>query len=119
MNQDDQARFNQIADKLAAAEKRLAELQGVADAQTAKDFAKPLEFTLNPTEGKTGQKVTITGKDFGKEQGTSYLIFEGRPMKADAWSDTSIVVTVPGSVKSGDVVVAVGNRKGSAPFTVL
>lgn len=65
---------------------------------------------------KAGQKIKITGTEFGKVQGTSLVIFGGEAVQADEWSDVAISVTAPATVKQGALTVAVGNRRGGVPY---
>lgn len=119
MTPEETAAYNKVVSELAAKDKKLAELQAVANEQTKKDFAPAFHITLDPSQGKAGTTVKVAGAGFGKEQGTSLVIFEGALVTPSAWSDTSLTVVAPSNVKTGTVVVAVGDKRGSATFTAL
>jgi hypothetical protein len=76
-----------------------------------------------PPLATVGTSVTISGSNFGATQAsTSTVVFGSTPAAAaSAWSDTSIVVSVPSTVPTGpaNVVVSVGGTSSSpANFTV-
>ena len=75
---------------------------------------------LNPTEGRVGASVAISGENFGASRGTSTVTFNGTPVATyTIWSDTSITVTVPTNATTGSVVVTVGGQVSNAvEFTV-
>ena len=75
---------------------------------------------LEPTSGRTGASVTITGENFGASRGTSTVTFNGTPAATyTIWSDTSITVTVPTNATTGSVVVTVGGQvSNGVEFTV-
>jgi uncharacterized protein (TIGR03437 family) len=68
----------------------------------------PAITNLSPTSGTVGTTVTITGTNFGTTQGTSTVKFNGVTATVSSWSATSIVVLVPASAITGNVVVTVG-----------
>jgi hypothetical protein len=68
----------------------------------------PTITSLSPTSGTVGTTVTITGTNFGTTQGTSTVKFNGVTATVSSWSATSIVVLVPASAMTGNVVVTVG-----------
>ncbi len=66
----------------------------------------PVITSVEPTSASAGQLVTISGRNFGDTQGTSYLFFVdgdtswGAPFDAaefhiNSWSDTKVTFTVP------------------------
>ena len=75
---------------------------------------------LNPTEGRVGASVAISGENFGASRGTSAVTFNGTPVATyTIWSDTSITVTVPTNATTGSVVVTVGGQvSNGVEFTV-
>ena len=74
---------------------------------------------LSPPSAGVGSSVTITGTDFGATQGTSSVTFNGVPATATSWNATSIVVPVPNSSSTGNVVVTVsGVSSNEVLFTV-
>jgi YD repeat-containing protein len=62
--------------------------------------------------------VTISGANFGADQGMSFVNFNGPNGSPTSWSDTSIVVPVPDGATTGDVVVTVaGTASNGVMFT--
>lgn len=84
----------------------------------------PQILGLDPTEGAVGAPVTITGVNFGDEQGTSTVTFGGvEATIADPsdWSDTEIITTVPDGLEAGlkEVIVRVNSVDSNvSEFTV-
>jgi hypothetical protein len=68
----------------------------------------PVISSLNPASATAGTPVTITGTNFGATQGASTVTFNGTAATPSSWSATSIVVPVPATATSGNVVVTVG-----------
>jgi hypothetical protein len=88
--------------------------------KAAGGVAVPSITNLSPSSGPAGTSVTITGTNFGASQGTSTVAFNGTTGAATTWSNTSIVVPVPSSATSGNVVVSVGGQASSGvAFTVI
>ena len=81
----------------------------------------PSISSLNPASGAAGLAVTIAGIGFGATQGSSKVTFNGATAgTALNWSDTSIVVVIPSTATTGNVVVAVnGVNSSGAPFTLV
>ena len=75
---------------------------------------------LNPTEGRVGASVAISGENFGASRGTSTVTFNGTPVATyTIWSDTSITVPVPATAATGPVVVMLGGQvSNGVEFTV-
>jgi hypothetical protein len=79
----------------------------------------PSITSLSPTAGLVGTSVTITGTSFGASQGNSTVSFNGSAATPTSWSATSIVVPVPNSATTGNVVVTVGGlASNGVTFTV-
>jgi RHS repeat-associated protein len=76
---------------------------------------------LNPTSAAAGQRVTITGANFGSPQGSSTVTFNGTSAgTAVAWSLNNITVNVPPGATTGNVIVTVGGQASNGvSFTVL
>jgi hypothetical protein len=68
----------------------------------------PALRNLTPDAGAVDTPVTIAGTNFGANQGTSTVKFNGTAATVTKWSDTSIEVKVPATATTGNVVVAVG-----------
>ncbi|HUJ16662.1 MAG TPA: IPT/TIG domain-containing protein [Nitrospirota bacterium] len=82
----------------------------------------PTISQVDPTEGaKAGDKVTVTGKGFGKQQGKGIVKFDeqkGAVDKKEDWTDTSIKVAVPSGMSPTQVKIVVTNDDGkpSEPY---
>jgi hypothetical protein len=99
-----------IAVLIAAA----AALAGSALAATA----RPSITSFTPTGGKTGVKVTITGKNL---TGATAVKFDGATASFAAGSATKITATVPAKVKTGAITVTTkaGTAKSAKSFTAM
>ena len=75
---------------------------------------------LDPTEGRVGASVTISGENLGAVQGTSTVTFNGVPVETyTSWNDASITAPVPAGATTGNVLVTVGGQVSNAMvFTV-
>ncbi len=62
---------------------------------------------MTPVSGGTGTVITLTGTNFGFNQGTSRVLIGGFPAIIDSWSNTQVVVRVPEGVISGVIPVMV------------
>jgi hypothetical protein len=84
--------------------------------------AKATITGLSPTSGKRGVTVTVTGKDFGEQRGSSTVGFgSAKCVKYVSWSDTAIKCKVPAKAKLGKVKVSVVTTAGTSntkTFTV-
>ena len=80
----------------------------------------PAISTLSQASAVPGTLITITGANFGASQGTSGVTFNGVNAIASSWGVTSIIVTVPMTATSGNVVVSVsGLSSNGIGFTVI
>ena len=81
----------------------------------------PTISTLSPNYGAPGTTVTITGANFGATQGSGTVTFSGIAATPSSWSNTSIVVQVPGKAPTGGsgsvIVTANGFASNAASFT--
>jgi YD repeat-containing protein len=68
---------------------------------------KPVISTLTPSIGLAGTQVSINGANFGDQQGTSSVTFNGANATVSQWSHTSVIVTVPVFATTGPVVITV------------
>ncbi|MGQ0811723.1 MAG: IPT/TIG domain-containing protein [Nitrospiraceae bacterium] len=76
---------------------------------------------VSPDEGKAGDKVTITGKNFGVQGCLTGVSFgPGHGAKFQQASDTEISATVPTGGRKGLAIVSVTTASGedSKPFLV-
>ena len=86
-------------------------------------ITSPYLTRISPTRAKTGERLTLTGGNFGTRRGTGYVLFTSnvRPSAADyvSWSNSRIVVKVPARAQSGDVRIATSNgRSGTRRIVV-
>ncbi len=77
------------------------------------EITSPYLTRISPTQVKTGDRLTLTGGNFGTRRGTGYVLFVAnvRPSAADyvSWSNSRIVVEVPDGAQSGSVRVITSN----------
>lgn len=95
---------------------------GTSNAQTFTiNATTPKVDGVNPTTGSPGTQVTITGSNFGADQGGSSVTIGVVNATVVSWSDTKIVVTVPPGASSGAVVVttAQGASNKNKSLTVV
>jgi len=83
----------------------------------------PSIAAISPSSGAFGTQVTISGTNFGSEQGSGNVAIGGAVASVLSWSSSSIVVSLPGLANPGvgPVVVstAAGTTSNSASFTVI
>jgi hypothetical protein len=80
--------------------------------------ATPIVTSIVPSSGRPGTIVTISGSNFGPSNNS--VAFNGQSATISTWSDTSIVVVVPLSVATGNVVVtAPGGQSNAVNFSVV
>jgi hypothetical protein len=88
-------------------------------------FAAPAISTISPTVGPVspvGSPVTINGSGFGTTQSDSIVTIGGFTTTPTSWSDSRIIVPVPGALMPGfmDVIVTVGGTaSNAASFLVI
>ena len=77
------------------------------------EITSPYLTRISPAQIKTGDRLTLTGGNFGTTRGTGYVSFASnvRPSAADyvSWSNSRIVVEVPDGAQSGNVRIATSN----------
>jgi hypothetical protein len=81
----------------------------------------PKITSLDPESGKSGDKVTIAGSNFGATQGSGKVLFGTGTAQVEKWSDTSITIVVPASLGANTYGVKVENEAGKsnqAIFTI-
>ncbi|MGO9019675.1 MAG: PQQ-binding-like beta-propeller repeat protein [Syntrophobacteraceae bacterium] len=99
----------------------------VTDTWTSNDSVEftvlnpPQVASLNPSSGKRGSSVQITGINFGTATGKVFL---GKvQVKVTQWTDTSITFTVPSTIPHGTYSVTVADSQGQSvlpgAFTVV
>ena len=76
-------------------------------------ITSPYLTRISPTRAETGDRLTLTGGNFGTRRGSGYVLFTSnvRPSAADyvSWSNSRIVVRVPARARSGNVQVTTSN----------
>lgn len=87
--------------------------------QAACDYrAQPTITMVKPKHAKPGQKITISGKNFGARHCFHSVSFG--PISTDAWtyvSPTTVEVTVP-NLKSGTFPVTVSTEGGESQYAL-
>jgi|HubBroStandDraft_6_1064221.scaffolds.fasta_scaffold02149_4 RHS repeat-associated protein len=81
----------------------------------------PVITSLSATTGPVGTQVIISGSGFGASQGSSVVTLSAAPVTINAWSATSITITIPSGATSGPVLVSVApsmNDSNYVDFTV-
>lgn len=61
----------------------------------------PTIRSFSPQRGHVGTVVTLTGSDFGANQGSRYVVFGKTKAKIKSWSATRIRTVVPAQVATG------------------
>ena len=79
----------------------------------------PKITSLDPESGKSGDKVTIAGSNFGASQGSGKVLFGTGTAEAEKWSDTSITIVVPASLGANTYGVTVENEAGKSNQAVF
>ena len=76
------------------------------------EITSPYLASVSPSRVKPGDRLTLTGANFGSRRGSGYVLFAPnvRPSSSDyvVWSSSRIVVKVPARARSGDVNVVTG-----------
>jgi len=96
---------------------------GRIDAYTAltANYVLPYIFTLNPESAHQGDQITISGDNFGDNQGSGRVRFYPET-EADiiSWTSSVIVCQVPDDAQSGEVnVVNADGRSNSVTISIL
>jgi RHS repeat-associated protein len=78
----------------------------------------PLITSLSSISGAPGSVITISGANFGAVQGTSAVTFNGIAATPTSWSANSIVVPVPATATTGNVVVNTGQASNALRFVL-
>ncbi|HEY3476641.1 MAG TPA: IPT/TIG domain-containing protein [Anaerolineales bacterium] len=90
---------------------------GKTGRETSCDYrAHPTITTVTPTQVKPGQKITISGKNFGTRRCFHSVSFG--PKSTDKWtyvSPTTVEATVP-SLRPGAVPVTVSTEAGTSEY---
>ena len=80
--------------------------------------ALPIVMGLAPGSGAVGSWVAVSGENFGAAQGSSTVTFGGTTASVVSWSDTAVLVTVPGTLTAGQTVSVVLTTTAGASNTV-
>ncbi len=82
--------------------------------------ATPVITSLSAVSGCVDERITVSGSNFGSQQGDSYVFFNGRPAGVVYWSGARIDVTVPYFSGSGPVTVTTtAGTSNGVYFTLL
>jgi hypothetical protein len=92
-------------------------------AVTIKPAPAPTITSLTPSSQLAGTQILISGANFGPNQGTSTVKFNGITATVASWSSTAIQVTVPSQLPLGPALVTVtvpgAGTSNSVTFTVV
>ncbi|MCA1756353.1 MAG: IPT/TIG domain-containing protein [Bacteroidales bacterium] len=79
----------------------------------------PVLSSIDPSTGKVGSSVVITGTNFGATISDNVVKFNGAEAVVTEVTLTSITATVPAGATTGDVTVTVDGESNGLPFTVV
>jgi RHS repeat-associated protein len=79
----------------------------------------PVITGLSATTGPVGTQVMISGSGFGASQGSSMVTLSAAPVTANAWSATSITITIPSGATSGPVLVSVAPSMNDSNYVIF
>jgi regulation of enolase protein 1 (concanavalin A-like superfamily) len=82
----------------------------------------PVLSNLSPASAAPGTQVLLSGSGFGASQGNSVVRLNGALVTVNAWSNTSITITIPSGATSGPLAVSVApsmNNSNPLTFTVI
>ena len=75
-------------------------------------LGQPLLSNVSPSQAPAGTNITISGSNFGVQDGNSRVAFGSTTATIVSWSNTSIVVTVPSGLALGPTQINVFNDCG-------
>ena len=98
--------------------------EGTSNAVRLEITSGPYLSSVSPTRVKPGDLLTLTGSNFGRTRGSSYVLFTPNvwPTASSdyvSWSATRIVVKVPAGAQSGDVKVVVGSQSSGTKRIIV
>ena len=98
--------------------------EGTSNAVRLEIMSGPYLSSVSPTRVKSGDRLTLTGSNFGRTRGSSYVLFTPNvwPTASSdyvSWSDSRIVVKVPARAQSGDVQVVTGTGSSGTKRIVV
>jgi hypothetical protein len=79
-------------------------------------YFMPRIESLEPIAFSPGESIVLTGENFGKQRGKSYIEVDGSALSSSAykqWSKNQIEVSIPFSVDSGLIRIIKGLRKSN------
>ena len=79
----------------------------------------PTITSIDPTSGKVGTEVTITGTDFSTTPAENAVSFNGTAATVTESTATSITTSVPAGATTGNVTVTVDGESNFVLFTVF
>lgn len=83
---------------------------------TRTEIKKPEFETIIPSTAMPGDRVLISGKNFGKTRGSGYVEFNGNRLTSSAyisWTDSLIEILLPQNIQDGLVYVVTDGGKSS------
>ena len=96
--------------------------EGVSNSVRLENIS-PYLTRISPTQAQTGDRLTLTGGNFGTRRGTGYVLFSSnvRPSASDyvSWSNSRIVVEIPARAQSGNVRVATSNGPSGTKLLII
>ena len=108
---------------LSAGSTTITATAGTISGSTTLTIQLPSISAISPTSGAYGTQLTISGVNLGSEQGSGNITIAGAVASVLSWSNSSIVVPLPGLANPGVEPVVVNTAEGttsnSASFTVI
>ena len=95
------------------------DLTSEAYAFTVTEPVIPTITSLDPSSGKVGSTVVITGTDFSTVPEENIVSFNGTFAGVDECTSTSITTSVPAGATTGPVTVTVDGESNGIIFTVI
>lgn len=79
----------------------------------------PVLTSLDPSSGKVGSSVVITGTNFGSAVSDNVVKFNGAEAVVTNVTATTVTATVPAGATTGEVTVTVDGESNGLQFTVV
>lgn len=92
-------------------------LWGIISVILAVTEKKPVLTSINPPIGIPGDVIALQGMHFGDEPGDSWVEIAGNRVSSSAylkWTDTTILIILPGTVEDGLIYVHTSSSKSNA-----
>ena len=113
----------EVPDEARSGDVQVVTSNGTSGTKRLTVESKSLQITsISPNRVRYGQVITIRGRAFGANRGTSRVIFHGGKSPSSSqyvsWSNTQIQVRVPAGARTGNVQVATTSGSDTARLTV-